>query len=120
MFKRTQGIWVWGLSKRPESLNQPGIFTTTDGVLSEQPEEITNPTMGDLQLMANAPAMNELLWHTLDDLNHVTFLVPSEKIMGITEIYNNIGKLLATINVAPPEGIPAEIVSEVKQFYTEV
>ena len=112
MFKRTPGKWTWCLSP---TKGQTGIYVEAEG------DEKTPlaPTMGDLQLTSYAPAMNELLWHTLDDLNHVTFLVPSEKIMGITEIYNNIGKLLAAINVAPPEGIPAEIVSEVKQFYTE-
>ena len=116
MFSRTQGNWTWAFSEAPETRGQPGIFVDDCG---EDNSPLT-PSIGDLRLMAYAPAMNERLWHTLNELNQITFLVPSEKIVGLTEIYEKIGKLLAAINVAPPEGIPAEIVSEVKQFYTEV
>lgn len=61
MFKRTPGKWKWDFSREPDTFGKPGIFAEGD-------DSIISPTIGDMELMANAPEMHELLWRVADSL----------------------------------------------------
>ena len=54
MLKRTPSKWTWDFSKDPETYGKPGIFVEGEG-------KPLTPMMGDLQLMAYAPEMHEML-----------------------------------------------------------
>ena len=62
MCKRTPGKWTWDFSKDPETYGKPGIFVEGEG-------DPLTPMIGDLELMAHAPEMYEMLWKIIDCLN---------------------------------------------------
>ena len=90
MFKRTKGKWYWDFSKDPETLGKPGIFVEGEGPL-------LHVQVGDLQLMANAPEMYELLHEVSDELDNVfIFGTITKRLPAIAE---KITALLKEINV---------------------
>ena len=90
MFKRTKGEWYWDFSKDPETLGKPGIFVEGEGPL-------LHVQVGDLQLMANAPNMYELLHEVSDELDNVLSLKTITK--GLPALAEKITALLQEINV---------------------
>ena len=90
MFKRTAGKWSWDFSNDPETLGKPGIFVDDDTPLLKV-------QVGDLQLMANAPEMYELLWEVSDELDNVfSFGAITKNLPALAEKITN---LLKEINV---------------------
>ncbi len=90
MFKRTSGNWYWDFSDNPETLGKPGIFVEGEG-------ELRRVEIGDLQLMANAPEMYELLWEISDEIDNVLIFGTVTK--GLPALAEKITTLLKEINV---------------------
>ena len=90
MFKRTHGKWSWDFSDDPETLGKPGIFVDGD-------KPLQRVQIGDLQLMANAPEMYELLWKVADELDNVLIFGTVTK--GLPALADKISALLKEINV---------------------
>ena len=84
MLKRTPGKWRWALSPDPDKFGMAGIFVEgTDG-------PPLTPKVGDLQLMAHAPEMHELLYEVADEIG---------KAIGLEAVSQKIFALLEDINV---------------------
>ena len=94
MFKRTKGNWCWDFSREPETLGKPGIFVDGD-------KPLLQVQVGDLQLMANAPQMYELLWQVSDELDNVFIFGAVTK--GLPALADKISALLKEINVERTE-----------------
>ena len=90
MFKRTKGKWSWDFSHDPETFDKPGIFIDGD-------KPLLRVEVGDLQLMANAPEMYELLWKISDELDNVLIFGTVTK--GLPALAEKITALLREINV---------------------
>ena len=90
MFKRTKGKWSWNFSHDPETLGKPGIFVDDD-------KPLLCVEVGDLQLMANAPEMYELLWEISDEIENVLIFGTVTK--GLPALAEKITTLLKEINV---------------------
>lgn len=90
MFKRTQGKWYWDFSDNPATLGKPGIFVEGEG-------ELQRVEVGDLQLMANAPEMYNLLWEILDEIDNALILKNITKNLPV--LAQKILILLKEINV---------------------
>lgn len=90
MFKRTKGKWSWNFSQDPETHGKPGIFVDGD-------KPLLRVEVGDLQLMANAPEMYELLWEISDEIDNVLIFGTVTK--GLPALAEKITTLLKEINV---------------------
>ena len=90
MFKRTKGKWSWDFSHDPETRGKPVIVVEDD-------EPLLQVQVGDLQLMANAPEMYELLWEVADELDNVLIFGTVTK--GLPALADKITALLKEINV---------------------
>ena len=101
MLKRTPGKWDWTIVD-----GKDGTLKTVIVVREENDENMTfdfaaaeplKPTTGDLQLVAHAPEMHELLHETLDELDGA--LVQGVITAGIYKVARKIVALLQEINV---------------------
>lgn len=90
MFKCTHGKWYWDFSDNPATLGKPGIFVEGEG-------ELQRVEVGDLQLMANAPEMYNLLWEILDEIDNALILKNITKNLPV--LAQKILILLKEINV---------------------
>ena len=90
MYEHTTGKWYWDFSDKPETFGKPGIFIEGDGPLLKV-------QVGDLQLMANAPEMHEMLWKVSEELGKVLTQGTITKDLPI--LAQEISSLLKKINV---------------------
>ena len=99
MLKRTPGKWSWSFSQDPETRGKPGIFVEGDG-------EPLIPQVGDLELMAHAPEMYELLCEVSDELGEAVHQgVITE---GVYKIIRKVLALVSELGIERQES-PAEI-----------
>lgn len=91
MLKRTPGKWIWAFSKDPDTRGKPAIFVEgADG-------EPLTPTIGDLELMAHAPEMHEMLYKVEEELARA--IAYRNLTQGIYDVSEQVSRLLGDINV---------------------
>lgn len=100
MLKRTPGIWEWVITRGKDNTLKMVIIVKEeedDNLKLDFAGEPLKPTVGDLQLVTNAPEMHELLYEVNDEIEEA--LHQGVLTEGIYKIRRKITALLAEINV---------------------
>lgn len=82
MLKRTPGKWEWTVIREGDS------YKTAIVVRGIPDGEPLKPTIGDYQLVVNAPAMYELLWEIHDRLKDTLPDEMRDRILGLLKEIN--------------------------------
>ena len=73
MLKRTPGIWDWIITSGKDNRLKMVIVVKeeeSDNLTFDFDGEPLNPTVGDLQLVTNAPEMHELIHEFIDEIDY--------------------------------------------------
>ena len=99
MLKRTPGKWSWIAIPEGGSMKMVTVVReeNDDNLTFDFAGEPLTPTVGDLQLVTNAPEMHELLHEVLDELDEA--LTQEVITAGIYKVARKIVALLQEINV---------------------
>lgn len=95
MLKRTPGKWKWTLIPKDGTLRM--VIVVEDDNHDEGDLEPLMPTVGDFQLVTNAPEMYELLWQVSEEIDEA--LHQGVITEGIYRASRKILALLSEVNV---------------------
>lgn len=100
MLKRTPGKWGWTIVNGKGNTLKMVIVVkeeTDDNLTFEFAGEPLTPTVGDLQLVTNAPEMHEFIHEVVDEIDEA--LSQGVITEGIHKLRRKASALLAEINV---------------------